>query len=73
MICLSKMKTKLSEIELEFISNAAIAFDGMIAEKNASLDQIAEISRFLIGLYGKSKQLSETDRKVFRDAYMKLS
>ena len=44
-----KNKIDLSDLELEFIANAALAFDGMIAYEQADLSYIAEIARFLVG------------------------
>ncbi|WP_440993601.1 hypothetical protein [Cysteiniphilum litorale] len=62
-------KTQLSDIELEFIANAALAFDGMIAEEQANLEQIAEISRFLIAIYAKNANLSDDEKAILRQAY----
>jgi len=58
------MKIPLSDLELEFIANAALAFDGMIADEQADLSHIAEIARFLVGLYGKGADLLEDDKNV---------
>ena len=66
-------KTQLSDIELEFIANAALAFDGMIAEEQANLEQIAEISRFLIAIYAKNANLSGDEKAVLRQAYRALT
>ncbi|MBK2124838.1 hypothetical protein [Fangia hongkongensis] len=66
-------KIPLSEIELEFIANAALAFDGMIADEQADLSHIAEIARFLIGLYGKGADLSEDEKAILRQAYKILN
>ncbi|WP_192485236.1 MULTISPECIES: hypothetical protein [Cysteiniphilum] len=69
---MSKTKIDLSDLELEFIANAALAFDGMIADEQADLSHIAEIARFLVGLYGKGADLSEDEKKVLRVAYRVL-
>jgi hypothetical protein len=37
-------KIDLSEIELEFIANTALVFDGIIAEEKADLSHIAEVA-----------------------------
>ena len=66
-------KIDLSEIELEFIANAALVFDGIIAEEKADLSHIAEVARFLIGLYGKGADLSDDDKETLRRAYKVLS
>ena len=66
------MKIPLSDLELEFIANAALAFDGMIADEQADLSHIAEIARFLVGLYGKGASLSEDETRVLRVAYRVL-
>lgn len=66
-------KTQLSDIELEFIANAALAFDGMIAEERANLEQIAEISRFLIAIYAKNANLSDDEKAILRQAYRALT
>ena len=58
-----------SDLELEFISNAALVFDDMIANEQADLSHIAEIARFFIGLYGKGADLSEDKKIVLRTAY----
>ncbi|WP_395947708.1 hypothetical protein [Caedibacter taeniospiralis] len=65
-------KLLLSDLELEFIANAALAFDGMIADEQADLSHIAEIARFLVGLYGKGASLSEDEKRVLRVAYRVL-
>ena len=65
-------KIPLSDLELEFIANAALAFDDMIADEHADLSHIAEIARFLVGLYGKGAYISEDDRKVLRLGYRVL-
>lgn len=65
-------KTQLSDIELEFIANAALAFDGMIAEEQANLEQIAEISRFLVAIYAKNANLSDDEKAILRRAYKAL-
>ena len=57
-----KNKIDLSDLELEFIANAALSFDNMIADEQADLSHIAEISRFLIGLYGKGADLSDDEK-----------
>lgn len=67
------MKIQLSDIELEFIANTALVFDGIIAEEKSDLSHIAEIARFLIGLYGKGADLSEDDKETLRRAYKILS
>ncbi len=67
-----KTKIYLFNIELEFIANAALAFDNIIADEQADLSHIAEIARFLVGLYGKSADLSEDEKKVLRAAYRVL-
>ena len=66
-------KTQLSDIELEFIANAALAFDGMIAEERVNLEQIAEISRFLIAIYAKNANLSDDEKAILRQAYRALT
>jgi len=63
------MKIPLSDLELEFIANAALAFDSMIADEQADLSHIAEIARFLVGLYGKGAILSEDEKEILRRAY----
>jgi hypothetical protein len=63
------MKIPLSDLELEFIANAALAFDGMIADEQADLSHIAEITRFLVGLYDKGASLWEDEKEIFRRAY----
>ncbi|MFZ9035618.1 MAG: hypothetical protein ACO2ZM_05830 [Francisellaceae bacterium] len=65
-------QTHLSEEELEFIANAAMAFDGMIAEEAVDLAYIAEIARFLITIYAKSTKLSEQEKNALRLAYKVL-
>ena len=47
-------------------------FDGIIAEEKADLSHIAEVARFLIGLYGKGADLSEDDKETLRMAYKVL-
>ena len=63
------MKIPLSDLELEFIANAALAFDSMIADEQADLSHIAEIARFLVGLYGTGAILSEDEKEILRRAY----
>ncbi|MCF6768368.1 hypothetical protein L3V86_08330 [Thiotrichales bacterium 19S11-10] len=60
---------KLSEKELEFLSQAALAFDNAIAEEKTELNYIAEITTFLIAIYGKNANLSDAQRQTLRDAY----
>ena len=64
-----KTKIDLSDLELEFIANAALAFDDMIADEQADLSHIAEIARLLVGLYGKGADLSEDEKRVLRAGY----
>ena len=67
-----KTKINLSDLELEFIANAALAFDDMIADEQADLLHIAEFARFLVGLYGKGADLSEDEKRALRAAYRVL-
>lgn len=45
----------------------------MIADEQADLSHIAEIARFLIGLYGKGADLSEDEKAILRQAYKILN
>jgi len=45
----------------------------MIADEQVDLSHVAEIARFLVGLYGKGADLPEDEKSVLRSAYRILA
>ncbi|MCF6777909.1 hypothetical protein L3V83_15175 [Thiotrichales bacterium 19X7-9] len=62
----------LSEKELEFLSQAALVFDGAIADECINLNHIAEVATFIVGICGKNAKLTDTQKQALRDAYSVL-
>lgn len=62
----------LSEKELEFLSQAALVFDGAVADESINLSHSAEIATFLISICGKNAKLTDTQKQTLRDAYSVL-